>query len=84
MVDPMTIVATEARAHRTVVIHAREKDGTRETREIEPYSLRRGKNGRLLFFWCLKRDAIRSLRVRSITRAEATGRNFEPRYPVEL
>ncbi len=80
----MEVVRAEARAHRTVLIDAREKDGSQEAREIEPYSLRPGQSDTRLMFWCLKRNGMRSLLVGNILSAEPTGRAFEPRYPVEL
>lgn len=80
----MDVIRTEARAHRTVLIEGIEKDGTRERREIEPYSLRPGLIAERLMFWCLKRDGLRSLLVPNIIRAEPTNRSFVPRYPVEL
>ena len=83
----MTVLETiraEAHEHRTVVVDALEKDGSREVREVEPYSLRPGKNGTRLMFWCLKRNGMRSLLVHNIRGAEPTGRRFVPRYPVEF
>jgi predicted DNA-binding transcriptional regulator YafY len=78
------LIRREARAHRTVIVDALEKDGTREAREIEPYSLRPGKSDDRLMFWCLKRDGMRNLLVHNIVAASETGRPFTPRYPVEL
>ena len=78
------MIRAEARAHRTVVLDAYEKDGTRERREIEPYSVRPGKASDRLLFWCLERDGIRSLLIPNILDAVPTGRSFMPRYPVEL
>ena len=84
MANPMNIICEEARAHRTVMIDAREKDGSREIREIEPYSLRPGKTQTLLMFWCLKKNGMRSVLVRNILEARVTGNTFNPRYPIEL
>jgi len=58
--DPMDIIAAEARENRTVVLTAIESDGSSETREVEPYSLRPGGTDRpetRLFYYCLKRAA---------------------------
>ena len=84
MSDVLDVIAEEARANRTVLIEGRKKDGTEESREIEPYSIRQGKEDDVLFFFCLKRQATRSLLVSNIAAAEPTGNNFEPRYEVEL
>jgi predicted DNA-binding transcriptional regulator YafY len=82
--NPLDLIRAEARTHRTVVIDASEMNGTRETREIEPYSLRAGRNGVRLMFWCLKHSGWRGILVQNIHSAQATGRTFVPRYPVEL
>lgn len=80
----MDVIVQETRAGRTVLIDAYKKDGSRESREIEAYSLRPGTEQPLLVFFCLKRGAVRSLLVGNIVAAAATGRGFTPRYPVEL
>lgn len=81
---PLDLIVREARARRTVLIRAFELDGSNEVREIEPYSLRQKRRGWLLYFWCLKHHGLRCLYVQNIVRAEATGRSFRPRRPVEL
>ena len=84
--NPMSVIADEARANRTVVIVARESNGTVETREIEPYSTRPGAPGKgeRLFGYCLVREALRSWTISNIQSAEPTGRSFSPRWDVEL
>jgi predicted DNA-binding transcriptional regulator YafY len=84
MRDALEVITTEARAHRTVLIDGRKKDGTEESREVEPYSVREGKDEDLLVFFCLKRQETRSLLLSNILSAEPTGNSFEPRYEVEL
>jgi predicted DNA-binding transcriptional regulator YafY len=84
MSDVFDVIAEEARANRTVLIDGRKKDGTEESREIEPYSIHEGKDDDLLVFFCLKRQETRSLLVSNILAAEPTGNSFEPRYEVEL
>jgi predicted DNA-binding transcriptional regulator YafY len=80
----MQVIANEAHNHKTVVIQAREKDGTIETREVEPYSTRI-KGGNTLFYgYCLKKAGMRSWYVVNIIRAEPTGNSFNPRFPVEF
>lgn len=81
---PMQIVEREAREHRTVVIRARELDGTVEQREVEPYSLRPTARGPLLHYWCLTKDVHRSVHVPNLLSAAPTGRAFVPRWAVEL
>lgn len=82
--NPMSVIEHEAREHRTVVLDAYEKDGSREQREIEAYSIRPGKEQPRLMFFCLERGAMRSVLVGNIVSATPTSRTFEPRYPVEL
>jgi predicted DNA-binding transcriptional regulator YafY len=84
MSNVLDVIAGEARAHRTVLIEGRKKDGTEESREVEPYSIGEGREGHLLVFFCLKRGATRSLLLDNVLSAEPTGRSFEPRYEVEL
>lgn len=79
-----SVIRSEAREHRTVIIDAYTKDGARETREVEPYSLRPGKDEDRLMFYCLKRDGWRSLLVSNIVDAHPTGRGFVPRELIEL
>jgi len=81
---PLELITREGRAHRTVVIRGYELDGSSETREIEPYSLRLKRRGWLLYFWCLKHHGLRCLYVQNIVGAQPTGRSFTPRRPVEL
>lgn len=83
-VDAASDDSRSSRAHSTVIVEAYEKDGSREAREIEPYSLRPGRTAERLMFYCLKRDAWRSLLVPNIMRAEETGRPFTPRERIEL
>lgn len=80
----MDVLISEARAHRTVLMTAREVDGTVETREVEAYSLRPGPHGALLHYWCLTKDGHRSAHVTNVLDARPTGRSFVPRWTVEL
>ncbi|MBB3041308.1 putative DNA-binding transcriptional regulator YafY [Nocardioides soli] len=82
----MDVVVNEARLNRTVLLTARESDGSTETREVEPYSIRPGAAGKpdRLFAYCLQRASIRSWHLVNLISAEATGNPFEPRWAVEL
>lgn len=82
--SPLHLIRSEGHAHRTVLIDAYEKDGSRESREIEPYSVRPGKVEDRLMFFCLKRNDWRSLLLSNIVDARPTGRSFVPREPVEF
>jgi predicted DNA-binding transcriptional regulator YafY len=80
----LAVIAQEAKASRTVIIDASELDGSREVREVEPYSLRQRSTGVLFFAWCLEREEIRSWRVENLNSAQPTGRSFAPRFDVEF
>lgn len=55
------------------------------TRRIEPYSLRRTRDGNIILHaWSTDRDAHRSYRVDRISGARTTNQTFIPRYEVEL
>ena len=82
--DLVALITAEARAGRTILLTAREADGSVETREIEPYSLRPGPQGPRLFYWCLKKQGTRNTYVSNIVAAEPTGNSFTPRWPIEL
>ncbi len=83
--DPMDLITAEARAERTVLLTASEADGSVETREIEPYSLRPGKDGLpRLFYYCLEKLGTRNTYLSNIISASPTGNSFSPRWPVEL
>ena len=84
MDSSLNIIAQEARAHRTVLLDAYKKDGSRESREIEPYSIRPGQDADRLMFFCLERNAMRSILLPNIIDATPTGRTFVPQYPVEF
>lgn len=84
MVYTLDTIQSEARQYRTVVVFASKKDGTRESREIEPYSIRSGPAGDRLMFYCLKRNDWRSLLISNIFEAHPIGNSFTPRELVEF
>lgn len=59
--------------------------GRRSTRAIEPYSLRRARNGNILLYAVRADDGqIRAYNIDQINGASMTNRVFVPRYQVEL
>jgi predicted DNA-binding transcriptional regulator YafY len=82
--DPIETIVEAARRRQTVIITAREKDGSVGTREVEPYSLRSKGEGALFFAWCLTRNRIRSWYLNNVLTAEVTGKVYAPRFPVEF
>jgi predicted nucleotidyltransferase component of viral defense system len=62
-----------------------DENGRRRVRTIEPYSLRRTREGRTLLFAVRSENAqLRSYRVDRIRGAHVTATAFVPRYPIEL
>jgi len=67
-----------------VVIDYRAEDGRQGPRTVEPYSLRRTKNGELLLFVVNERGFLRGYRVDRIAGARVTAESFLPRFLVEF
>ena len=82
--DFRQVIASAGRNHHTVILKARERDGSVEAREAEPYSYRFA-NGRE-YFYCydLRRRGIRRFLVSSIISVRETDNAFVPRWPVEV
>lgn len=67
-----------------VDIDYRAQDGRWGWRNVEPYALRRSREGRLLLFVVNDRGQLRSYRVDRIRDIRVTGKPFVPRYRIEL
>ena len=62
-----------------------DNSGRRSTRVIEPYSLRRARNGNILLYAVRADDGeIRAYKIDQINSAAITNRAFVPRFQVEL
>lgn len=62
-----------------------DNQGRRSSRVIEPYSLRRAKNGNVLLYAVRAEDGqIRAYKITQINNASITNQVFVPRYLVEL
>ncbi len=68
----------------TVIITAREDDGSTETREAEPYSYRVTGDTEKFFCYDLVKGEIRNFHVHKIIAVEETQNSFTPRWPVEV
>jgi predicted DNA-binding transcriptional regulator YafY len=77
-------IASAGRNLHTVIITAREDNGSVETREAEPYSYRIKGGDEKFFCYDIKKDGIRNFRVSSIISVEETTNLFTPRWPVEV
>jgi hypothetical protein len=82
---PMEIVRFSAGNHLCVELYYEDEQGRRDTRTIEPYSLRRTQAGNVLLYAVRADDGqIRAYRVDRILGARVTNRRFTPRYAIEL
>lgn len=78
------IISSAGRNLHTIIITAREDDGSIETREAEPYSYRRKGKTEKFFCYDIRRDGIRNFHVDNIIFVEETENTFYPRWIVEV
>jgi predicted DNA-binding transcriptional regulator YafY len=78
------IIVSAGRSLHTIIITAREEDGSVETREAEPYSYRFKSGHELFFCYDIAKQGIRSFVVARIISVEETANSFAPRWPVEV
>ncbi len=79
-----SIIASAGRNLHTIIITAREDNGTIETREAEPYSYRIKGGSEKFFCYDIKRGGIRNFHVSNIISVEETTNKFTPRWDVEV
>jgi predicted DNA-binding transcriptional regulator YafY len=77
-------IASAGRNLKTIIITAREEDGSIETREAEPYSYRIKSGHELFFCYDIAKRGTRSFVVSRIISVEETNNSFAPRWPVEV
>jgi len=68
----------------TIIITAREKDASVETREAEPYSYRMKGGEEKFFCYDIAKDGLRNFSVSNIISVEETQNMFSPRWDVEV
>lgn len=68
----------------TIMITAKEKDGSVETREAEPYSYRTTAGTEKFFCYDIRKGGTRNLFVSNIISVEETQNSFQPRWAVEV
>ncbi|MBI1910370.1 MAG: WYL domain-containing protein [Deltaproteobacteria bacterium] len=78
------IISLAGKNLKTILITAREKDGTIETREAEPYSYRIETGNVYFFCFDIAKTGIRKFRVENIINVSATNNSFSPRWPIEV
>ena len=77
-------ISSAGRNRHTIMLTAKEEDGTVETREAEPYSYR-FKNGHELFYcYDIVKNGTRSFLVKNIISVGETMNSFSPRWPIEV
>jgi predicted nucleotidyltransferase component of viral defense system len=79
------VIRFAASNHLLVELDYRDKDGNRRTRPIEPYSLRRAKDGNIIL--CAvntEKQESRSYSIEGIQGATILNRSFTPRFQIEL
>ena len=82
--DIKDTIASAGRNLHTIIISAREDDGSVEMREAEPYSYRVKGGNEKFFCYDIKKAGIRNFHVSSIISVEETQNSFSPRWPVEV
>jgi predicted DNA-binding transcriptional regulator YafY len=78
------IIASAGQNRHTVILTAREKDGSTETREAEPYSYRFEKGREYFYCYDVRKQGTRKFLVSSIASVQETNNVFVPRWPVEV
>jgi predicted nucleotidyltransferase component of viral defense system len=79
------VIRFAASNHLLVELDYRDEEGNRRTRPIEPYSLRRSREGNVLLCAVnVERQQPRSYRLERIQGATIMSRGFTPRFQIEL
>ncbi|MCK0746348.1 WYL domain-containing protein [Chromohalobacter nigrandesensis] len=77
-------IASAGRNLHTVIITAREDDGSIETREAEPYSYRITAGTEKFFCYDIGKGGTRNFHVHKVISVEETQKPFTPRWDVEV
>ena len=77
-------IASAGRNRHTIILTAREKDGSIETREAEPYSYRFEEGRQYFYCYDVRKQGIRKFLVSKIISVMETDNTFAPRWPVEV
>lgn len=78
------VIHSAGRNLHTIIITAREKDGSIETREAEPYSYRITAGTEKLFCYDIQKQGTRNFLVSNILSVEETQHVFNPQWDVEV
>lgn len=77
-------ISSAGRNLHTIIITAREGNGTIETREAEPYSYRITGGTEKFYCFDINKGSIRNFHVSKIITVQETENSFVPRWPVEV
>lgn len=77
-------IASAGRNLHTIIITAREADGSIETREAEPYSYRMKGGDEKFYCFDINKNGIRNFHTSQIISVKETQNTFTPRWPVEV
>lgn len=77
-------IASAGRNRHTIIIKAREDNGTVETREAEPYSYRVTGGSEKFYCYDINKQGMRNFHVSKIISVEETSNVFTARWPVEV
>ncbi len=81
---PLELIRYAGANRLKVDIDYRAEDGRQGSRRVEPYSLRRTKDGNLILFVVNDRGQLRGYRVDKIAGVRPTDETFRPRFLVEF
>lgn len=81
---PLELIRYAGANRLKVEVDYRAERGRRGPRVVEPYSLRRSKDGNLLLFVMNDRAQLRAYRLDRIAGVRPTDQSFQPRYLVEF
>ena len=77
-------ISSAGRNRHTIILVAREKDGSVESREAEPYSYRSKDGNELFYCFDINKNGMRCFTIGNIISVEETSNSFNPRFPVEV
>jgi len=81
---PLELIRFAGANRLKVELDYRAEEGRRGPRRVEPYALRRTRDGNLVLFVVNDRSQLRSYRVDRIASVRVTDEPFQPRYVVEF
>lgn len=82
--DIVQILSNAGKNFHTVMLTAKNKRGTTDTTEVEPYVFRLKDGNELLYCYDLKEEDLKILSASNIVSIEETENRFSPKYPVRV